>query len=131
MTGPAASAKELLANLVAFDTTSAKTNLPLIEFVKDYLARHEVGSRLVPNAEGTKASLFATIGPEGAGGVGLSGHTDVVPVAGQRWDSDPFTLTEKDGRLYGRGACDMKGYLACALAAVPDLKRRRLKVPMH
>jgi acetylornithine deacetylase len=85
----------------------------------------------VPTPDGEKSSLFATIGPSGTGGIALSGHTDVVPVAGQAWDTDPFTLTERDGRLYGRGACDMKGYLACALALVPQLKAGRLKVPFH
>lgn len=125
------SAEALLARLVAFDTTSHKTNLPLIDFVRDYLAGHGIASQLVPNPEGDKASLFATIGPQGAAGVGLSGHTDVVPVTGQAWDTDPFTLTAKDGRLYGRGACDMKGYLACILAAVPAFKARPLRMPIH
>jgi acetylornithine deacetylase len=78
-----------------------------------------------------KAGLFATIGPAGAGGVALSGHTDVVPVEGQTWDTDPFTLVERGGRYYGRGTSDMKGFLACVLAAVPDLKRRRLATPIH
>ena len=85
----------------------------------------------MPTADGLKASLFATIGPRDAGGIALSGHTDVVPVAGQNWDTDPFTLVERDGKLYGRGTCDMKGYLACALAMVPELKARKLKVPFH
>ncbi|HJZ42254.1 MAG TPA: M20/M25/M40 family metallo-hydrolase, partial [Hyphomicrobiaceae bacterium] len=124
-------AKELLARLVAFDTTSHKTNIPLIRFVEDYLAGHGVESRRVPTADGDKSSLFATIGPAGAGGIALSGHTDVVPVTGQKWDTDPFTLTEREGKLYGRGSCDMKGYLACALAMVPALKARKLKVPFH
>jgi acetylornithine deacetylase len=124
-------AKELLARLVAFDTTSHKTNIPLIRFVEEYLASHGVESRRVPTSDGAKSSLFASIGPSGTGGIALSGHTDVVPVAGQAWDTDPFTLTERDGRLYGRGACDMKGYLACALALVPQLKERKLKVPFH
>jgi acetylornithine deacetylase len=84
----------------------------------------------VPTADGRKASLFATIGPVGPG-IALSGHTDVVPVAGQSWDTDPFTLTERDGRLYGRGACDMKGYLACVLAMVPEFAARKLKTPIH
>jgi len=124
-------AKELLARLVAFDTTSSKTNIPLIEFVEAYLAGYGIESRRVPTPDGLKASLFASIGPNEAGGVALSGHTDVVPVAGQSWDTDPFTLIERDGKLYGRGSCDMKGYLACALAMVPDLKRRKLSVPFH
>jgi acetylornithine deacetylase len=131
MSPHAYSAKEMLAKLVGFDTTSDETNLPLIAFVKHYLAQHGIESHLVPSEDGHKASLFATIGPKDAAGVGLSGHTDVVPVNGQGWDTDPFTLVEKDGRLYGRGAADMKGYLACALAAVPEFQRRRLNVPIH
>ena len=131
MGAPLGTTKELLARLVAFDTTSYKTNIPLIEFVERYLAGHGVESRRVPTADGQKSSLFATIGPAGVPGVALSGHTDVVPVAGQPWDTDPFTLLERDGKLYGRGACDMKGYLACALAMVPALKARKLKVPVH
>jgi len=124
-------AKELLARLVAFDTTSAKTNIPLIEFVEAYLAGHGIPSRRVPTPDGLKTSLFATIGNGEGGGLALSGHTDVVPVAGQNWDTDPFTLVERDGKLYGRGSCDMKGYLACCLAMVPALKARKLKVPFH
>jgi acetylornithine deacetylase len=131
MTSPTAAAKELLARLVAFDTESAKSNIPLIRFVEDYLAQHGIASERVPTPDGEKASLFATIGPSDAPGLALSGHTDVVPVAGQSWDSDPFTLTERDGKLYGRGSCDMKGYLACALAMVPQFARRRLKMPIH
>jgi acetylornithine deacetylase len=131
MAAPVAAAKDLLAKLVAFDTTSHKTNLPLIRFVETYLRQHGVDSALVPTADGEKASLFATIGPSGIGGIALSGHTDVVPVAGQTWSTDPFTLVERDGRLYGRGACDMKAYLACALAMVPELKARELKTPVH
>ncbi len=131
MQGPHYSASELLARLVSFDTTSAKSNMALIRFVEDYLAQHGVRSELVPSADGEKASLFATIGPKGIPGIALSGHTDVVPVAGQRWDSDPFRLVERDGRLYGRGTTDMKGFVACVLAAVPDLVRRPLKIPLH
>src|SRR5262249_10572511 len=131
MSEPLTLAKQLLARLVAFDTISHKTNIPLIRFVEEYLAGYGIESVRVPTADGQKASLFATIGPAGAGGIALSGHTDVVPVAGQSWDTDPFTLNERDGRLYGRGSCDMKGYLACALAMVPQLKTRRLKVPFH
>ena len=131
MRAAAASAEALLDKLVAFDTTSHKTNLPLIDFVRDYLAGHGVASTLIPDESGEKASLFATIGTVGAAGVGLSGHTDVVPVAGQAWDTDPFTLTARNGRLYGRGACDMKGYLACVLAAVPTFTAAKLKLPIH
>ena len=130
MTASPGTAKELLARLVAFDTTSYKTNIPLIDFVEAYLAKHGIESHRVPTPDGLKASLFATIGPQDGGGLALSGHTDVVPVAGQAWDTDPFTLVERDGKLYGRGTCDMKGYLACALAMVPDLKARKLKMPV-
>jgi len=136
------SVTDLLAKLVAFDTTSHKTNLPLIDFVRDYLASHGVESQLVPSSDGLKASLYATIGPgatigpadgkdAACGGIGLSGHTDVVPVTGQDWDSDPFQLTSRDGRLYGRGSCDMKGFLACVLAMVPQFRSRNLKTPLH
>jgi len=124
-------AKELLAKLVAFDTTSFKSNLPLIRFVETYLRQHGVDSTLMPTSDGEKASLFATIGPSGVGGIALSGHTDVVPVTGQTWSADPFTLVERDGRLYGRGTCDMKGYLACVLAMVPELTARTLTTPVH
>ena len=123
--------EELLARLVAFDTTSHKTNLPLIDFVRGYLESHGVASILVPNEDGDKASLFATIGPGGVGGIGLSGHTDVVPVTDQVWDTDPFTLTKCDGRLYGRGTTDMKGFVACVLAAVPDFVTAPLRIPIH
>jgi acetylornithine deacetylase len=131
MTPPLAAAKQLLARLVAFDTVSANSNIALIQFVEAYLGGHGIDSQRVPTADGEKASLFASIGPTEVPGLALSGHTDVVPVAGQRWDSDPFTLTERDGKLYGRGSCDMKGYLACALAMVPQFKRQRLKMPIH
>ncbi|MET0338256.1 MAG: acetylornithine deacetylase [Caulobacter sp.] len=122
---------DLLAKLVAFDTTSRLSNLALIEWVEAYLSGLGVSARRVPNAHGTKTNLMATIGPDIEGGVILSGHTDVVPVDGQPWSTDPFVLTEKNGRLYGRGTCDMKGFLALALAAAPDLAARRLKRPVH
>ena len=122
--------QDLLAKLVAFDTTSAKSNLDLIAFVREYLDGHGVASTLVPSDDGTKASLVATIG-DGAGGVGLSGHSDCVPVTGQSWTSDPFTLTERDGKLYGRGTCDMKGFIACVLASVPLFKSAPLAEPIH
>lgn len=123
---------ELLDRLVAFDTTSHKTNVPLIGFVADYLAGHGVEVQMIPNEAGDKINLCATIGPkEAAGGIGLSGHTDVVPVVGQVWQTDPFRLTALDGRLYGRGTTDMKGYLACVLASVPMFRARRLSRPVH
>lgn len=129
--GPVYTPEELLSRLVSFDTTSHKSNLACIAFIEDYLLQHGIVSARVPAPEGDKASLFATIGPETQGGVALSGHTDVVPVDGQVWESDPFVLHRRDGRFYGRGTADMKGFLACVLAAVPDFKRRSLKTPIH
>ena len=126
-----ARAIDILAKLVAFDTTSRRSNLALIEWVERYLADLNVPTRRVPNAEGTKSNLMAMIGPPVEGGVVLSGHTDVVPVDGQPWSTDPWTLTERDGRLYGRGTCDMKGFLALALAAAPDLAQANLRKPVH
>jgi acetylornithine deacetylase len=126
-----AEAKALLARLIAFDSVSDCSNLPLIEFVEDYLARQGVAARRAPNAGGGKAAILATIGPRVNGGVVLSGHTDVVPVDGQAWSSHPFTLREAAGRLYGRGACDMKGFDACVLAMVPAFIAAPLKRPIH
>ncbi len=124
-------ARQILEKLVAFPTVSARSNLPLIDWVQDYLAGHGVQSHRVYNPDKTKASLYANIGPEVEGGVILSGHTDVVPVVGQNWDTDPFTLTEKDGKLFGRGTCDMKGFDALALAAVPWALERGVKRPLQ
>ncbi len=123
--------REMLAKLVSFNTESQNSNLDLIHFCRDYLAGLGVESTLVPSEDGNKANLYATIGPEAPGGVVLSGHTDVVPVAGQAWSSDPWTLTERDGRLYGRGTCDMKGFDAIALALVPEMLAAPLKRPVH
>ncbi|MEM6742819.1 MAG: acetylornithine deacetylase [Pseudomonadota bacterium] len=123
--------REMLEKLVSFDTTSAKSNLPLIHFVRDYLAGHGVESHLVPDDTGEKASLYANVGPMEAGGVVLSGHTDCVPVEGQPWSTDPFTLTEKDGKLFGRGTCDMKGFDALALAVVPQALKAGIKKPIQ
>ena len=123
--------KEMIAHLVSFDTVSSKSNLPLIEDVKSYLAEHGIKSHLVPNEDGTKANLYATVGPNVAGGVVLSGHTDVVPVDDQNWTTDPFNVVEKDGRLYGRGTCDMKGFCAIGLALVPEMLKADLKRPIH
>ncbi|MGH7005594.1 MAG: M20/M25/M40 family metallo-hydrolase, partial [Alphaproteobacteria bacterium] len=123
--------RPILEMLIGFDTVSAKSNLALVDWVKDYLAGHGVASTLVPNAEGTKANLYATMGPVRAGGVVLSGHTDVVPVAGQAWSSEPFHVTAREDRLYGRGTADMKGFIACALAAVPGFQAAGLKTPIH
>jgi acetylornithine deacetylase len=134
MAGPedlARRATPILERLVAFDTTSHLSNLALIEWVERYLAGHGIASRRIVSDDGAKANLLATIGPASEGGVVLSGHTDVVPVAGQAWSSDPFVLVEREGRLFGRGSCDMKGFLALALAAVPDFLDAGLKRPAH
>jgi acetylornithine deacetylase len=123
--------REILADLVGFDTTSSRSNLALIDYARDYLAGHGIEAETFPSPDGTKASLWATIGPSGPGGIILSGHTDCVPVEGQAWSRDPFVLTERDGRLYGRGACDMKGFDAAILALVPDLIEAKLDRPVH
>ncbi|OLO03930.1 MULTISPECIES: acetylornithine deacetylase [Salinicola] len=124
--------RELLTRLIGFDTVSRHSNLELIDFVERYLASHGVPAQRLTNADGDKANLLARIGPAVEGGVVLSGHTDVVPVDGQPWSSDPFTLTDKgDGRLYGRGSCDMKGFLACALARVPEWQALDLERPIY
>ncbi len=125
------SAREILERLVAFPTVSRESNLPLVDWVEEYLASHGVRATRVYNEDGTKASLYANVGPEVEGGVILSGHTDVVPVDGQDWDTDPFELVEKDGRLYGRGTCDMKGFDALALAAVPLALAAGVKKPLQ
>lgn len=122
---------EMITRLVGFDTVSRNSNLPLIHYVRDYLAEHGVRSHLVHSPDGEKANLFATVGPDVEGGVVLSGHTDVVPVDGQPWDSDPFKIVEKNGRLYGRGTCDMKAFSAIGLAMVPHLLKKGLKRPIH
>ena len=121
----------MLERLVAFNTVSAFPNLELITYVQNYLENFGVESRLTFNSEKTKANLWATIGPADKGGVVLSGHTDVVPVENQEWSSDPFKLEERDGKLYGRGSADMKGFVAAALAHVPNMVQRNLKTPLH
>ncbi|MEE1926523.1 acetylornithine deacetylase [Pseudomonas sp. 148P] len=123
--------RELLERLIAFPTVSRESNLALIGFIRDYLAGLGIDSELFHNEEGTKANLFATIGPQDRGGVVLSGHTDVVPVDGQAWTVEPFVMSEHDGRLYGRGAADMKGFIACVLAAVPAFLAEPLRIPVH
>jgi acetylornithine deacetylase len=125
------SSRALLAELIGFDTVSRESNLDMIEFVRQYLAELGVESELFYNAERTKANLFATIGPRERGGIVLSGHTDVVPVEGQAWAVEAFRLTERDGRLYGRGTADMKGFIASVLAAVPTFVERELTLPVH
>ena len=131
MKAPDYSPLELLEKLVSFDTTSHKSNLALVQFIETYLIHCKVPSRRVVSADGSKANLFATIGPEGLPGVALSGHTDVVPVDGQAWTSDPFRLTDLGDRVAGRGTADMKGFLACVLASVPQFKACTLKTPIH
>jgi acetylornithine deacetylase len=121
----------LLARLVAFDTRSSQTNLPLIEFVQDYLHRHGIATTLVYDETRTKANLFATIGAPDRPGICLSGHTDVVPVAGQPWTKPAFELTLASDRAYGRGTADMKGYLAAVLASVPGFVGASLQTPIH
>lgn len=123
--------RQLLEKLVSFPTVSSESNLELIDWVEGYLASHGVKSHRVYNQSMTKANLYANVGPEVEGGVILSGHTDVVPVVGQDWHSDPFTVVEKNGRLYGRGTCDMKGFDALALAAVPLALKRGIKRPIQ
>jgi len=116
-------ARDILARLIAFDTTSRNSNLQLIAWVEDYLGQHGVASTRVVNEDASKANIYATVGPNLEGGVILSGHSDVVPVDGQDWDSDPWVVTEKANLLHGRGTCDMKGFIALALAAVPLFKK--------
>ncbi len=122
---------DLIRRLVSFDTVSAHSNLALIHCVRDYLKDLGIESRLTFDADGKKANLLAAIGPSLPGGIVLSGHTDVVPVAGQPWESDPFTVVERNGRLYGRGTADMKSFLAIALALVPEFQAARLRVPIY
>ncbi len=122
--------REILARLIAFDTVSSNPNMALMDFVRDLLVPAGIETVLIPDPAGGKANLFATIGPPGAG-VMLSGHTDVVPVTGQDWTKPPFRMTEADGRYYGRGAADMKGFVACAIAAMLQAARRPLRTPLH
>ncbi|XXN66404.1 acetylornithine deacetylase (plasmid) [Enterobacter ludwigii] len=123
--------REILSTLLAFDTTSRESNLALIGWVEDFLAARGMTAQRIVNADGSKANLYARIGPSGEGGVMLSGHTDVVPVDGQNWSLPPFALTERDGRYYGRGSADMKGYLACVLASLDAFLAAPLRMPLH
>ncbi|MBI3441110.1 MAG: acetylornithine deacetylase [Proteobacteria bacterium] len=123
--------KEMLTRLVSFDTTSYKSNLELIHWVQNYLGEYGIKSSLIHNATKNKANLHAVVGPEHKPGVVLSGHTDVVPVEGQAWDSDPFQLREHDGLLYARGTCDMKGFIAVALSKLPQMVSKPLTTPIH
>jgi acetylornithine deacetylase len=121
----------MLETLVSFDTTSRNSNLPLIDYITGYLGGLGVPFRLSHDEKGAKANIHAVIGTPGPGGLALSGHVDTVPVDGQSWTSDPFTLRRADGRLYGRGTADMKGFVAACLAAIPDFQAARLARPVH
>ena len=125
------SSKVMLSELIFFDTTSSKSNMNLINYVEDYLLSFGIKSQIIKDPHEEKANLHAIIGPEDISGIMLSGHTDVVPVKGQNWSTDPFQMTEKDGKLYGRGSCDMKGFIACVLAKVPEFVNANLKEPIH
>jgi len=123
--------RQILETLIGFDTTSHYSNLELMAWVEGYLKDYGINSMLIHNEEGTKANLYATIGPEDRPGIMLSGHTDVVPIDGQDWSSDPFALLEKDGKLYGRGTCDMKGFIAICLSYVPQFIESARTTPIH
>ena len=124
--------QEVLAKLVSFPVLGGQSNLSILKWIKTYVESHGVEAHLVPNQEGNKASLHCRIGPAVDGGVILSGHMDVVPVEGQEWSTDPFTLTDKgDENLYGRGSCDMKGFIACCLAVLPEMIQADLKKPIY
>lgn len=125
-------ADELLTKLVSFPVLGGQSNLSIINWIKEYVESYGVDCTLLPHETEAKASLHCRIGPPVDGGVILSGHTDVVPVAGQNWTSDPWVLTDKgDGKLYGRGSCDMKGFLACVLAVLPEMVKVELKKPIY
>ena len=121
----------ILERLIAFDTTSSNPNISLMHYVGGLLTDAGIDYVLIADKSGGKANLYATVGPAGVGGVMLSGHTDVVPVEGQAWSMPAFALTRRDGRYYGRGAADMKGFVACAVAAMIGAAQRPLKVPLH
>ncbi len=122
--------KDILARLIGFETVSSRSNMALMQYVQGVLVEAGIAAVLIPDAAGTKANLYASVGPAGPG-VMLSGHTDVVPVEGQAWSVPPFALTERDGRYHGRGAADMKGFVACAIAAMIAAAGRELRVPLH
>ena len=132
---PSASARAIIEQLIAFNTVSRDSNLGLIEWVRDYLAKQGASTRLTHDASGKKANLFATLGDSKKPGLILSGHTDVVPVDGQDWDTDPFKATEKDGKLYARGSADMKGFIGIILNQAPKfvsaLNANKLDAPLH
>ena len=123
--------QEILKRLIAFDTTSHLPNLDLMNYISGLLHDYGVSSTLIPNEEGTKANLYCTVGPQDKPGVMLSGHTDVVPIDGQDWSSDPFTMREQNDLLYGRGSCDMKGFIACVLSMLSSIDAGKLQTPLH
>lgn len=122
---------KLLSDIIAFPSIAGSSNLALIAYLENLLATHGAVCHRVYSPDGTRSNLYATIGPMVEGGIVLSGHTDVVPTEGQSWTSDPFKLTERSGKLYGRGTCDMKGFLACALSLLPTMAAAKLKRPVH
>jgi acetylornithine deacetylase len=123
---------EILKHLVSFSVFGGDSNISIAEWIEDYLRKHDIDFKNVPNEDGSKRSIHCRIGPAVDGGIILSGHMDVVPVEGQSWDTDPFLLTDKgDGKLYARGACDMKGFIASCLAAVPHMKKANLATPIY
>ncbi len=134
-TAPSPAARAMIERLIGFHTVSRDSNLGLIEWVRDYLEGLGATTRLTHDASGKKANLFATLGDSGRPGLILSGHTDVVPVDGQNWDTDPFTVVERDGKLFARGSADMKGFIGIALAQAPKfvaaLNAGRLDAPLH
>lgn len=123
--------RDILTALLAFDTTSRESNLALIAWIEDFLAQRGIASQRIMDDSGRKANLYARLGPGGDGGVMLSGHTDVVPVDGQQWTLPPFALTQQEGRYYGRGSADMKGFLACVLASLDNFLAQPLRLPLH
>lgn len=123
--------KEILTYLVSFDVLGGQSNLPILNYIISILKDHDIPYHLVPNLQGDKASLHCRIGPDVDGGLVLSGHMDVVPVSGQNWKTEPFELIENDEKLYARGSCDMKGFLACCLASIATFKNAPLKRPIY
>jgi acetylornithine deacetylase len=121
----------MIRRLVSFDTTSRNSNLEIIDFIRNYLGGFGIKSTLMPDETGKKANLYATVGPDDRSGIALSGHTDVVPIDGQDWSSDPWSIVEKENLLFGRGTCDMKGFLGVVLTAVPQFAKRKLQTPLH
>ncbi|SME88201.1 acetylornithine deacetylase [Tistlia consotensis] len=131
MTRPSDASVEMIRRLIGFDTTSRNSNLELIHWIRDYLKDLGVASDVVYNDERTKANLYATLGPTDRPGIALSGHTDVVPIDGQDWTRDPWQVAESDGKLFGRGTCDMKSFIAICLACAPKFAAAKLSEPVH